>query len=189
MWNSTYSPKFQLLYVEFPKSRLALCRIQHAVCIKKHWPRHKSVHKSYLQCSKRSGNIINRKITFFYIEAILPKNLSSEKILFFLTRKKIEIFLRQKSKNFRVQNLKCKKSQISGFDHFGRIFFGAKILHTGKYHTKKHWSRPILKSLPETHHLASEQPRLRLEPLGSQSVSWAWHVPTGARCHTLGGST
>ena len=68
--------------------------------------------KSYLLCSKRSENIINRKIGNFYIEAILQKNSQLRKKTYFfrVPKKKWKIFSEKKKsenlkkiKNFRFR--------------------------------------------------------------------------------------
>ena len=80
--------------------------------------------KSYLPYSKRSENIINRKIRQFYIEAIPKKNLNSEKNnVFFEFKKKFENFPTKKfSKNGRQKS--DPKSQISNLE---RIYFFSEL--------------------------------------------------------------
>ena len=73
--------------------------------------------KSYLPYSKRSENIINRKIRKFYIEGIPQKNLNSEKKI----RARRKKFRKKNRPNKfskkidlkNVENGKCQKSQKS----------------------------------------------------------------------------
>ena len=66
--------------------------------------------KSYLPCSKRSENIINRKIGNFYIEAIFQKRISTPKKIFFSSSKKIQ------TKNLKIW--KNQNFQISKIENF-----------------------------------------------------------------------
>ena len=85
--------------------------------------------KSYLPYSKRSENIINRKIRQFYIEAI-PQFFSQLRKKFFFSefKKKSKFFRPKKFENCRQKS--DKKSQISNLkrqifaDNFSNFFFG-----------------------------------------------------------------
>ena len=95
--------------------------------------------KSYLPCSKRSENIVNRKIRFFYIKAI-PRNFSQlqKNIIFFEVQKFSEkIFLGNFSK--KSENRKFQISQKSKIFIFLKsekfIFFRGNFQKFPKFFT------------------------------------------------------
>ena len=81
---------------------------------------HNIVYYDPKECLKRSGNIINRKNTNFYIETISPKKSQLKKNIFFDTTKIFSDFL--KNKNFQK-----KKRKIENFEILKISIFSSKI--------------------------------------------------------------
>ena len=93
-----------------------------------HWTFLDELIKSYLPCSKRSENLINRKVSIFYIEAVLNFFFQLQKIFFFGPKK-------FRPKKFSIKKFSTKFSTI--FFDSQKIFFSELKKKLGIASTQK----------------------------------------------------